>query len=620
MSKWKKRAIELITGLAFTGKANPSVIPYVPSKTEISGIETKHFNRTSPERRGISSKRIYDMLTELEESRRANLHNIMILKDGEVISECSHPGYDVNIRHLSHSMSKTLTGMAIGFLVDEGRLDVSARICDIFPEMQIKDKRFMNITIKHLLSMTSGVPFSEVGSVTENEWTRAFFESRLDFAPGTKFAYNSMNSYILGRVVVRKTGISLSEYLDKKLFSPLGIENYFWEIGPEGIEKGGWGMFMSAESWAKVGVMMLNMGVFEGKRILSKRWVAESISTHGIAHESAGDFNYGYQLWVNRENDEFLFNGMLGQNVWICPKNNIVVVVNSENNELFQNSAVIEIIQKYLGGDVRDEVADGGISLSELRKKEKNFFMSRHWVRPKEEKKGILYRLGFKSRAPFDTAWEPILGTYSFAKNNHGILPLFIRAMQNNYSGGIESFSFVREGESLFFISEEGSVEYKIEIGLYDFKTTVVNFDGEKYIVRAMGEAMEDEDRNMIYKIELLLPEMPNSRKIKLSLSEDGKLVVRMTEIPNHKIAEPLVDAIYTTNPKFAFAVGMLEKRLGDKFIVRKLESLFSPTFVGVNVLSRDYSRQLEGEKIKAEAETSGAKSIASLLLKLTKE
>ena len=106
---------------------------------------------------------------------------------------------------------------------------------------------------------------------------------------------------------------------------------------------------------------------------------------------------------------------------------------------------------------------------------------------------------------------------------------------------------------------------------MYEFKTSVLNFNGEKYIVRAMCEAMEDEDRNKIFKLELLFPEMPNSRKMKFTLEDGGKLTLRMTETPNHKIAEPFIESIYMTNPKFAIAVRILERRLGDKFINRKL-------------------------------------------------
>ena len=614
-SKWKNRALELVVGLAFTNKKNPATIPYSPSKTEISGFEAKYFRRTSPERCGISSKRIYEMLSALEENPRANIHNIIILSGNEVISECSAPGYDVNIRHLSHSMSKSLTGMAIGFLVSEKKLSLNTRVADIFPEYRYVDRRFEEMTVHHLLSMSTGVPFSEAGSVTESEWTKAFFESRLSFTPGTNFAYNSMNSYILARIVVRISGMSLMKFLGERLFRPLEIQNVFWEIGPEGIEKGGWGVHLSAESWAKIGVMMMSGGVFEGKRILPKSWVTSSTSMQMRAPDTTGDFNYGYQIWVHRKTDEFLFNGMLGQNVWICPHNKIVVVVNCENNELFQKSAVIEIIERYLGGKISSDVYDTK-ALSLLRKKEKEFFTSRRYTNPKEAKRGLLYRIGLRSRMPFDHSWNKILGTYTFAQNNHGILPLFIRAMQNNYTGGIESITFERDRERLFFISREGGIDYRFAVGIYKFETSVLNVNGEKYIVRVLGESEETEDKHKIYKIDVIFPEMPNSRKIKFSFGEDGRLLMRMTEIPNDKIAEPLVEGIYTTNPKLAFAVKMLERRLGDRFLNRKLESVFSPVLVGADTHSKKYLDIVADERARAEEANRATGAISALILK----
>ncbi len=613
-SKWKRRAIELVSGLALTNKKYPAVIPYLPSKTEISGLEIQHLKRTAPERRGVSSGRICDMLRELEENPRANIHNIIVVKDGEVISECSREGYDVNLRHLSHSMSKTLTGMAIGILVTEGRLRLDTRLTDLFPEYKYNDRRFENITVHHLLSMSTGVPFSEAGSVTESEWTRAFFESRLSFAPGSNFAYNSMNSYILARTVVRITGMSLMSFMNEHVFAPMNITNVFWEVGPEGIEKGGWGVHLSAESWAKLGIMMLSGGVFEGKRILSSEWIARSTTTQIRSHESTGDYNYGYHLWVHRMNGQFLFNGMLGQNVWICPSNNIVVVANCENNELFQKSAVLEIIERYLGGDISRDLYDTG-ALSRLRDKEKHFFEKRRFAEPKTPKRGLTYRLGLRNRMPYDAAWSKLIGKYNFPENNHGLLPLFIRAMQNNYTGGIESISFSREGERLFLTSTEGGVDYRLEIGLYEHRSTVLSFNGERYIIRAVGEATSDDDGHKIYKIELVFPEMPNTRRIRISFGEDGRMIFRMTEIPNEKIAEPLVESLYATNPKFAFAVKLLERRLGDRFINRKLERMFSPTLVGANTHSKKYEDIIEDERARArEAERTTAQ-ISSLLL-----
>ena len=114
----------------------------------------------------------------------------------------------------------------------------------------------------------------------------------------------------------------------------------------------------------------------------------------------------------------------------------------------------------------------------------------------------------------------------------------------------------------------------------------------------------------------MIFPEMPNSRKIKFSFSEDGRLIMRMTEIPNDKIAEPLVEGIYTTNPKLAFAVKMLERRLGDRFLNRKLESIFSPILVGADTHSKKYLDIVADEKARAEEANRATGAISALILK----
>jgi len=239
MESYKKRAIELITGLAIEEKKNPAVVGYTPSKTSVSGDENKYFIRQI----GGAGKKyapvLTSMINELTAERRANIHSIMVIKDGCVIMEASHPGYSRNVYHLAHSMSKTITAIAIGFLYDEGRLDLQAKVADIFPELSYSDKRFADLTVAHLLSMQSGVSFAEVGVVTDDSWLESFFSSSMSFAPGEEFAYNSMNSYVLACIVTRITGKGLKEYISQRLLQPLGIDNFLWEIGPEGGEKGG---------------------------------------------------------------------------------------------------------------------------------------------------------------------------------------------------------------------------------------------------------------------------------------------------------------------------------------------------------------------------------------------
>ena len=619
MDKWIKRTIELGTGLVFTGKSNPSVIPYYPQKTEISGVEEQYFHRTNPERKGVSSGRLLAMLNALEADKRANVHALLCLKGGEVICECAHPGYGVNTWHLSHSMSKTVTGMAIGMLVDDGLLSTDTLLVDIFPEYEYKDAAFAKISVKHLLTMTTGVRFSEAGSVTESRWTETFFASSCAFEPGSEFAYNSMNSYILARIAVKLTGKSLTDFLDERLFAPLYITNRFWELSAEGVEKGGWGLYLSAESWAKIGYMMLSGGVFEGKRILSERWVHESHQRHVATPESIGHFDYGYQMWSSTKGSDYLFNGMLGQNVWICPENDMVVVMLSGNNELFQNSPSRSIIEKYLSIDLSNDISESCFSGDhlDLRRAEKHFLESRHWIRPYVPKRGIGHRLGLRTHTRYPEEWDALIGKYHFAANNVAMMPLVVRAMQNNLVGSIEAMGFEHEGDAVYFTYTEGGVNYRLEVGFSDFKENVIDLHGEKYIVRVMGEVMEDEDRNMLYKLELLFPELPNTRKIKLSFTDEDQLLVRMSEMPNETIATVFLKEMNGTNPKLSSYMDMIEKRIGKNAAKGRMTETFAPRLIGARIGSESYARILDCERERQRLGQRSAKVVDGIVDKL---
>ena len=622
MERWIKRTIELASGLVFTGKSNPSVIPYYPQKTQISAVEEQYFHRTAPEKKGVSSGRLLAMIKALEKEKRANIHSLLCLKGGEVICECAHPGYSVNTWHLSHSMSKTVTGIAIGMLVDDGLISTDTLLVDLFPEVQYNDARIAKITVKHLLTMTAGVKFSEAGSVTESKWTEAYFSSACAFEPGEEFAYNSMNSYILARIVVKLVGKSLTEFLDERLFGPLSITNRCWEISAEGVEKGGWGLYLSAESWAKIGYMMLSGGVFDGKRIISEKWVSESHQRHAKTPGTIGHFDYGYQLWASDTGDDYLFNGMLGQNVWICPKNDLVVVILSGNNELFQNSPSRAIIEKYLSVDLSNDLSESCFSGDnlDLRRAEKHFFESRHWIRPYTGKKGISHRLGLKSFSSYPDEWNELVGKYGFEKNSVGMIPLVIRAMQNNFEGGIESLGFEHDADSIYFTYTEGAVSYRLEVGFSDFKENVIDLHGEKYIVRVMGEAMEDEDRNMLYKLELLFPELPNTRMLKFSFTEEDKLLVRMSEMPNENIAGVFLKEMNGTNPKMSAYMEMIEKRIGKNTANKRMTDTFAPRLIGARIGSENYSRIMEEEKERLKNSERTSRVVDTIIDKLLKD
>ena len=346
----QKKTLDLAYDFFVRGKSDVSRIPHTPYKTTLPAVAENYFPRSTPEAKGVSSAHVAAFLEELEHHPRINLHSLTVLADGAVITEVSAPGYDRAIPHVSHSMCKSVTGIAIGMLIGEGLLTPDTPAYTLFPEGRLPARlssKTKAITVRHLLTMSTGVSFAELGSVVETDWVRTFFASDVRFDPGTDFAYNSMNTYILSAIVGEVSGLPLDEYLTPRLFSPLHIKSFFWERCPMGTPKGGWGLYLAQEDAAKIGQTLLDGGIFEGKRILDAAFIAEATATQRVTPSEAGEFNYGYQIWSARDESAFLFNGMLGQNVWVSPKNRIVIVSHAGNAEFFQDGGMLSLFSKY---------------------------------------------------------------------------------------------------------------------------------------------------------------------------------------------------------------------------------------------------------------------------------
>ena len=177
--------------------------------------------------------------------------------------------------------------------------------------------------------MRAGVLFSEPEALSETDWSKAFLNSSLKGDPGTEFHYNSLNTYMLSAIVRRKAGKGLLEFIQERLFDPMGITDVLWETCPMGIEKGGWGLYIRPEDMAKLGQLVLDGGLWQGRRLISQAFLQAALTAHASPPPELGDYDYGYQIWVGRKANTFLFNGMLGQNVLGFRDSGILLVTNA---------------------------------------------------------------------------------------------------------------------------------------------------------------------------------------------------------------------------------------------------------------------------------------------------
>ena len=207
-----------------------------------------------PEQVGVSSKAISELLDDFERSG-IELHSIMILRHGKVAFETWRDPYAPDIPHTMYSVSKSFASIATGFAIDEGLLTLDTKVIDIFPEYrpQKYDANLEKMTVFHLLTMTAGKDVSVLENKAKVSWLKSFFGARWAFAPGEGWKYISENCYVLCAIIQKLTGMTVREYLAPRLFKPLGIrENPAWETDPNGLEAGGWGLFITTEEVAKV--------------------------------------------------------------------------------------------------------------------------------------------------------------------------------------------------------------------------------------------------------------------------------------------------------------------------------------------------------------------------------
>ena len=583
----QKKVLDLAYDLFVRGRADVSRVPYTPSKTVICPPAADYFPRAIPEFCGIESDRLTAMLSDLEHSNRVNLHSITVLADGAVVCEASAPGYDRHIPHVTHSMCKTITGLAIGMLWDEGLVSLDTPAYSFFPADALPSRlsgKTKAITVQHLLTMSSGVSFAEAGAVTDTDWVRAFFSSDLKFDPGSDFAYNSMNTYILSAIVRAVSGAGLVDYLRPRLLDPLHIESLFWEKCPKGIEKGGWGLYIAGEDAAKIGQTFLDRGLFEGKRIISEEWLVQACACQRITPAESGDYNYAYQMWYARDNSGYLFNGMLGQNVWVCPQNRIVIVTNAGNNEFFQRSSMLSIFAARLGvGFTRAQapLAPNRHALRRLRQEEDAFFSTRRWAPPLPAPgrfTRFIRRLYGKPEYPLPALCGKLEGiSCLFPQNNSGILPLFMRLMQNNHTAGLHALSFEREGERFFACFDEGEGEvYRIEANFYGYTPAILRVRGEVYRIQSCARFAVDEDGRRLLKLDIVFPEFSHTRRVKIYF-DDEQILLSLREVPGKEVVDGLLRALPIIQPRSFGFLNFLRRRLNLDYFLLKTYDKFEP-------------------------------------------
>ncbi|MBO1364397.1 serine hydrolase [Prevotella sp. A2931] len=278
--------------------------------------------RTRPETVGIPSAAVDRLMDSLMALPRTAIHSLIVMRHGQVAYESYPAPFRAESMHTMYSCSKTFVAAAVGIAISERRLNTDSRVADFFPMDHRNAANYRQMTVRDLLTMASGITPDWDFRNMEPQWTSYWLSKTID-RPGRKFRYDSMCTYLLSAILQKVTGQTLLEYLKPRLFEPLHITRVEWEKSPEGIDTGGWGLYIQAESLAKFGQLLLQGGRWRGRQLIPEAWVKEMMKKQ-IDNGGPG---YGYQMWRCEYPGAVRADGAYGQYILVVPDKDMVVVI-----------------------------------------------------------------------------------------------------------------------------------------------------------------------------------------------------------------------------------------------------------------------------------------------------
>jgi CubicO group peptidase (beta-lactamase class C family) len=336
--------------------------------------------RSIPESEGVSSSGIVDFLNAIDTGRQ-EIHSFMFIRHGKVIAEGWWNPYSKDYKHILFSASKTFTATAVGLAISENRLKVNDKVTSFFPySMPDSVGKFMaDLTVRDLLTMSVGQNPEPRAMGVEGDWISIFLKTEPLVKPGTVFRYNNMATFMLSAIVQQVTGQTIFDYLQPRIFKPLGIKGIDWDKNPQGINLGMIGLRLHTEDLAKFGQLLMQQGVWNNKQLIPKEWVRDAtsykIDSNDPSSKSPKDQNdwaqgYCYQMWRGRNNTVRL-DGMGGQFVVLIPDKDAIVVLTANASNTQQE---LNLIHDYLIPSIKSDkpIAVNSQAHDELLKKQAN--------------------------------------------------------------------------------------------------------------------------------------------------------------------------------------------------------------------------------------------------------
>jgi CubicO group peptidase (beta-lactamase class C family) len=347
------------------------------------GQNTESLPRSTPESQGVSSKYIIDYINAID-TGKVEIHSFMLLRHGKVVAEGWWQPYGPTYKHIMYSASKTFTATGVGLAISENKLKLTDKVISFFPASvpDTLSQYMKDMTVRDLLTMSTGQE-AEPRRGQNDDWMRSFMSKAPSDKPGTVFRYNNTATFMLSAIVQQVTGQTLYNYLQPRIFKPLGIRGIDWDLNPQGINLGMIGLRIRTEDMAKFGQLLLQQGQWNGKQLIPKQWVTEAtsfkIQSRGGNEQIPAETNdwfqgYCYQMWRGRNNSVRL-DGMAGQFVILLPDKDAVVIMTANASDTQKE---LDYVWKYLLPAMKSDNAlpADQATYNELQKKESSLMVS----------------------------------------------------------------------------------------------------------------------------------------------------------------------------------------------------------------------------------------------------
>jgi len=302
----------------------------------------------TPESKGVPSEAISAFMDELKRDN-LNMHSFMLIKDEKILAECYWPYFNAKKKHRMYSVSKSFTSVAIGMMIDEGRISLDDKVADFFPEYLPPNPHpfILQATIRHLLMMATFNPSTSYNQY-DADWVATFFQDpREKHEPGKKFSYDTAATVVLCAIVEKLNGKSILEYM-RPVLDEIGISQDIWCIrSPDGRSWTGSGIMATTHDFARFGLLCLNRGAWNGKQLISREYMEAATSSqidNGTQNGTEFRFGYGFQFWCLRDGG-FACYGMGGQLALCLPSKNLLLITTADN-QAYQNG-IMPIVEAF---------------------------------------------------------------------------------------------------------------------------------------------------------------------------------------------------------------------------------------------------------------------------------